>query len=128
MSRWGPVKRQKAAEMDTRYEFEKRLGTLNRRHMAMGRGYEAVVRHDGLIVMKPKRRIMRRNFPVRGLALLLIGFCAFKGFMLASLGDVTYNERVAKMANGTPVEAASAWVMQIDPLTEFMAGFIKPLI
>ena len=114
--------------MDSRYDFEKRLGALQRRHVAMGNGYTPLLRSDGLIIMKPKRRfVRRRNFPLRGLALLLLGFCAFKGFMLASLGELTYNERVAKMANGTPVEAASAWVMHIDPLTEFLAGFIEPL-
>lgn len=111
--------------MDAHTQFDKRLKTLSRKHAAMANGYTTMVRGDGLIVVKPKR--LRRNPPLRGLALLLLGFFAFKGFMLASLGELTYNERIAKLGNGTAVEQGGAWVMQIEPMTRFLAGFLEPL-
>ncbi|WP_415921249.1 hypothetical protein [Tateyamaria sp. SN6-1] len=112
--------------MDTRVDFQKRLGTLQRQHKALAQGYTTDIRNDGLIVVKPKRA-RRRGYPLKMLAMLMLGFFAFKGFMLASLGEVTYNERVSKLGNGTSVEQAGAWAMQVDPLTEFLAGFIEPL-
>ena len=123
--RWGPVVRgSKAATMDMRVDFHKRVGSLQRQHKAMANGYTTQLREDGLIVMKPKRG-RRRGFPLRALTLLFLGFFAFKGFMLASLGDVTYNERVAQLSNGSPVEQAGAWVMQGDPVTVLFAEVIK---
>ena len=112
--------------MDTQIQFNKRLKALGRKHAAMANGYTTQVRGDGLIVVKPKRRA-RRGFPLAKLLILGLGFVAFKGFMLASLGELTYNERLARMGNGTSVEQAGAWVMQIDPLTRFMAGYLEPL-
>ena len=112
--------------MDTHADFNKRLTSLRRKHVKMANGYTTRVRGDGLIVVKPNRRV-RRGFPLGKLLILALGFFVFKGFMFASLGDVTYNERVAKMGNGTTVEQAGAWMMQSDPITQFMAGFIEPL-
>ncbi len=111
--------------MNTQVSFQQRLGTLERQHKAMSHGYKSQMRSDGLIVMKPKR--VRRGFPLRALLLIVLGFFAFKSFMFASLGDITYNERVAKLGNGTGIEQAGAWAMQSDPVTVFLAGFIKPL-
>ncbi|MEL6887547.1 MAG: hypothetical protein AAFO86_02455 [Pseudomonadota bacterium] len=111
--------------MDNQVNFQKRLGTLKRQHQALANGYTTQLRDDGLIVVKPKR--VRRSFPLRTLVLVVFGFFAFKGFMLASLGEITYNERVAKLGNGTVAEQAGAWVMQSDPFTTFLAGFIDPL-
>ncbi|MEL6617536.1 MAG: hypothetical protein AAFP16_01575 [Pseudomonadota bacterium] len=115
-----------AAMVDAQIQFNKRLTSLHRKHKAMANGYTTHLRGDGLIVVKPRMRA-RRNPPVRGLVYLALGFFVFKGFMFASLGDITYNERVAKMGNGTSVEQAGAWVMQADPLTQFLAGYIEPL-
>lgn len=111
--------------METRLEFQKRLGMLRRRHRAMGNGYSMKLRGDGLIVAKPRRA--RRGFPIGSLCAIVVGFFLFKAFMFATLGEITYNERVAKLGNGTTIEQAGAWTMQSDPFTEFLAGFIEPL-
>lgn len=113
--------------VETRQSFEQRLTTLGRKHAAMGHGYITQLRGDGLIVMQPKRR-MGRGFPIRGLFTLVAGFFVFKGLMLASLGDITYNERVAKLQQGGHLEQFSSYMMQIDPVTEFAAGFLEPLV
>ncbi|MEM9871842.1 MAG: hypothetical protein AAF822_11345 [Pseudomonadota bacterium] len=109
----------------TQVDFQTRIGSLERQHKKLARGYKTEMRDDGLIVVKPKRG--QRGFPLRGLVLLIAGFFVFKGFMLASLGEVTYDERVSKLGNGTTAEQAGAWVMQSDPVTTFLAGLIEPL-
>ncbi|WP_299591913.1 hypothetical protein [uncultured Tateyamaria sp.] len=113
--------------VETRQNFEVRLTTLGRKHAAMGNGYTTKMRDDGLIVIKPKRRV-GRGFPLRGLLGLVAGFFVFKALMLASLGDITYNERVAKLQQGGQIQQAGAYLMQIDPTTRFISGFLDPLV
>ena len=105
--------------------FQNRLSHLRRKHKAMANGYSAHLQADGLIVVRPKRP--RRRYPVRAVLLIFLGFFAFKAFMLSSLGEITYNERVAKLGNGTAIEQGGAWIMQVDPVTQFLAGFMQPL-
>ena len=113
--------------LDPQAQFNKRVTTLGRKHAAMSQGYSTAVRSDGLIVVRPKRRF-GRGFPVKGLLALVFGFFVFKAIMLASLGDITYNERVAKLNQGSVLEQSGAWLMQIDPATRFISGFLEPLI
>lgn len=108
-------------------DFNKRLSVLGRKHAAMSHGFSTTMRADGLIVAKPKRT-PSRGFPIKGLLALVLGFFMFKAIMLSSLGEITYNERVAKLNQGGTVEQGGAWVMQIDPATAFLAGFLEPLI
>jgi hypothetical protein len=113
--------------VENQSHFHQRLTTLGRKHAAMSHGYDMQMRRDGLIVVSTKRASARRFFPLRGVLLLAFGFFVFKAFMLSSLGVVTYNERVAKLAQGSVIEQAGGWVMQIDPATAFMAGFLEPI-
>lgn len=113
--------------VETRQDFYNRLGTLGRKHAAMANGYTTRLQNDGLIVVRPNRRV-RRSFPFKGLVGLIAGFFVFKALMLASLGDITYNERVAKLQQGAHLEQFGSTVMQIDPVTQFIAGFIDPFV
>ncbi len=113
--------------LDSQNDFQKRLSTLGRKHAAMSNGYTTAMRSDGLIVVKPKRK-SGRGFPLRMLLCLVAGFFIFKAIMLASLGEITYNERVAKLNLGTSLERGGAMVMQLDPATEFLSGFLEPFI
>lgn len=101
-------------------QFEDRLRSLENKHRAMSRGYVTHMQSDGLIVARPKRKLMRVSG--KSLLVFLLGFLAFKGFLLANLGSPTYAERLGYLQNGTPVEKAGAVVMQIDPVTRFFAG------
>lgn len=112
--------------VETQQHFQRRLGALGRKHAAMGNGYTTKVGRDGLIIVKPKRRI-HTGFPFKGLLALVLGFFVFKAFMLASLSEITYSERVEKLQQGTHVEQAGAYLMQIDPVTRGIAGFLEPL-
>lgn len=108
-------------------QFNKRLSNLQRKHAKMTRGYSMTLRRDGLIVAKPKRSVSR-GFPAKGLLGLVFGFFVFKALVLGATGEITYNERVAKLHQGTAIEQGGAWMMQIDPVTQYLAGYIAPLV
>lgn len=112
--------------VETKEHFVKRLKHLGRKHEKMTRGYVTRVDRNGLLTVKPKRG--RGSFPIMGLFLLAGGFFAFKAFMLAAVGPVTYNERLAKLDNGTAIEQAGARVLGIDPVTRALADFAGPVI
>lgn len=112
--------------VDSQIQFDRRVERLTKKHQAMSRGYSARMRPDGLIVVKPKR--MRLAISPRGLFMFIGAFFLFKAFVLANLGAPTYQERVDSLSAGTPVEQAGAWVMQIDPASEFIASKLGPLL
>ena len=111
---------------DGRNEFASRVNKLSRRHTAMARGYTASVRGDGLIVVQPRR--IQFKMPVRGFVLLMAAFMLFKGFMLASLGDQAYYERLSVLQLGSTYEQAGAFVMGIDPVSQLVADLLKPIV
>ncbi|MFA5582053.1 MAG: hypothetical protein WDA25_08900 [Paracoccaceae bacterium] len=99
--------------------FNERLLRITQRHKALENGYTASVNHDGLIVARPRKR--RIGFPFRGLSLALVLFIAFKGFVLADLGQTAYGEQITRLAGGNLPERAGAWVMQADGATQWVA-------
>lgn len=113
--------------LETENSFHSRLRALGRKHAAMSNGVTTHIRADGLIVVQPRRR-PRRGFPLRGTVYLIAGFFAFKGFLLASMGPVTYQERVQSLADGTVIEKAGAKAMQIDPLALMISEMIGPIL
>ena len=90
----------------------------------MTHGYSTKVGKDGLIVVKPKSRRVRGGGGIKLLLLVAIGFIAFKAFALATVGPVTYNERLSKLENGTIIEKAGAKALAIDPVTEVVVGSV----
>ena len=111
--------------VNTELDFHKRLTMLGRKHAAMAKGYVMRMRPDGLIVVHLKSPGALRLFPLRGLMVLTFGFLLIKAFMLTSIGELSYNERVTKLGQGTAIEKGGAWIMQIDPATAVFAGFLK---
>lgn len=107
-------------------DFNTRLRRIDTHHARLERGYVGKVRPDGLIVLKPRRQ--RRAIPWRGLLYLVLGFAFFKAAVFAHLGGVTYEARVAQLADGRVIEQAGAAVMQPDPLTRWMAGYLAPVL
>lgn len=102
--------------------FEKRLKQITRKHDQLAKGAVRSVTSDGLIVMKP--RAYRPKFPLRFIIVLVVLGFAFKGLLLASIGNVAYAERVTGLAQGSVMDRAGAWVMQIDPATALIADFL----
>lgn len=105
--------------------FEKRLRRIVKNHQRMANGVTHKVDANGLIVARP--RIYNPKFPLRGLILLIGTAFLFKGYVLASLGDTTYTERLAGLANGTLLEQAGAWIMQPDTVTQTIAQVLTGL-
>ena len=112
--------------VETKTQFNKRLKTLGRKHAKMSGGYTTKIDRNGLIVAKPRRS--RGRLPLKGLVFLAGGFLVFKAFMLAAVGPLTYNERLAKLEGGTMIEQAGAKVLGIDPVTSALADFTGPII
>lgn len=110
----------------THLQFDQRVNNLGRKHQSMSRGYVTRMRPDGLIVARPYRTQSR--FPYKYTILFFVALFVFKGFLIASLGPETYNERVGKLENGTVVEKVGAWGMQIEPVSSFVATKIGPVL
>lgn len=111
---------------DVHQGFQTRLRSISRKRARFERGYVGKVGRDGLIVFKPRRR--RPFIPLRGLLYVVLGFVFFKAVVLAHLGAVTYEERIAQLAQGSHIEQAGALVMKPDPLTRTMARYLAPAL
>lgn len=107
-------------------QFSERLRLLERKHRAMSCGYTTTMQSDGLIVARPKRRSI--EISGRSLGLLVVGFIGFKVFLIASLGMQTYDERLARLQAGTPVEQIGAFAMQADPLSSYLAAEARQIL
>lgn len=107
-------------------QFDQRLRRLTRKHSRMARsGIVHRMGPDGLVLPYPRRRMPA--FPLRGVAILIAAAFIFKAFLYASLGGTTYDERVARLNQGSVIEQGGAWVMQADPATIWIAGQINAL-
>ncbi len=111
---------------DSHFEFDRRLRRLNRKNRAMTRGYTTRMRPDGLIVLQPRSTAPR--IQPRTIVFFLVACLAFKGFLIAAVGPVSYEQRVANLAQGTSVEKAGAWVMQIDPASQWISEKVAPYL
>lgn len=100
--------------------FDNRLRKIDRRHRQLARGYVTSVNHDGLIIAEPRR--YSRRFPWRGLLMTLIVLMAFKIFLYIQIGPATYDERVARLAQGNVAERVGAYAMTADPVTVWVAA------
>ena len=112
--------------VDAHGQFNKRLRKIGRKHQALERGYVTNLRPDGLIVAEPRRA--RVQIPVKGIALVIIAFFAFKGFLLATLGPATYDERLINLRSGTMVERGGAWAMQADRVSLLVSHYLGPIL
>lgn len=101
--------------------FAKRLKKIDKHHRKVAHGYVRLKNVDGLLIPVPDRRPMRRSFPFVGLLMTVGALTAFKGFLLAYHGPITYAENVGILASGTAVERAGAWIMSADPVTSWIA-------
>ncbi|MDG2453221.1 hypothetical protein [Thalassobium sp. R2A62] len=104
--------------------FQKRLKVIGRKHDRMARnGVVHSVNHDGLIIARARRT--KPRFPFKGLALLVLATILFKSLMLFQAGSIAYNERLDLLRGGNVAEAAGAWIMQIDPVTQWVTDQIR---
>lgn len=104
--------------------FYKRQETLRRKHMRMSQGYVTRMNKNGVIEQVPDR-----HFSGMGLRLVLrlaLVVMAFKVLAFAWLGETQYASSIDRLSQGAFYEKAGAWVMQADPVTRAVAGFMSP--
>lgn len=111
---------------ESQTQFNQRLRRLDHKHKAMARGRETVMRPDGLIMTAPLPT--RDRGQVRPVAILIVAFLLFKAILIVSVGDATYKERVQELRHGNLVEHAGAVLMQVGPVSNFLALQLRPYL
>ena len=114
---------------DSQADFDARIRSLGRKHRALEKTGSALkMRKDGLIVLKPRRAAAARGYiPIRGIAVLMLCFFAFKGYLWEALDEAGYNSRLAVLQNGTVVEQVGARLMKPDAVSLMFASAIADL-
>ncbi|MEM8730981.1 MAG: hypothetical protein AAGF79_13800 [Pseudomonadota bacterium] len=107
--------------------FDQRLRRIDRTRRKLANGYEMHVQTDGLIVARP-RRMRSIGISPRAFILFFAGLFLFKGLLIAHLGTVSYGERVLDLSQGSVIEQAGAWAMQIDPISQEVASVVAPYL
>lgn len=104
-------------------DFYGRVGRIERTYQ-MGGGFEAA----GTLGMtyynslKVRRRRMTWLLPV---VLVLGTIVAIKAAVLANIGQETYAERIAALSSGDMADRIGAYILQADPLTQYVAAQIE---
>lgn len=106
--------------------FDSRLKAIGRKRTRLAQGYVSKVGKDGLIIFRPKRR--KGGLPLRGFLYLVLGFTFFKAVIIAHLGGPLYADRLAQLAQGSLAEQVGAVVMQPDPVSQAMSGYLRPIL
>ncbi|WP_424987710.1 hypothetical protein [Microbulbifer sp. S227A] len=107
-------------------QFEQRLYRLNQKYESMTQGGSSVRQQDGLVLAGPMR--IRPRTAIRPYLMLAVLFVLFKAVLIAAAGQGTYDGRIAQLRQGNPVEHAGAVVMQADPVSQFLAHRLRPLL
>lgn len=122
----GGLKQFEATMVETHQQFGKRINNLNHKHKALANGYYTTIRNDGLVVARPRRR--DTGLPVKYILAMVVLFVLLKALMLSANGPGTYQIRLNSLSEGTAVERAGAWVLQVDPVTQALANKIGPVL
>lgn len=104
-------------------DFYDRVARFEKAH-AKGFGHEAEGTLGRSSHARPKRR--RRSVV---LPLIFTLFCAvgLKGAILYSVGAADYTSRVERLNAGEGFDRLGGWLMQVDPVTQFVADRITIL-
>lgn len=104
--------------------LNKRLRRVVRKHERMKmNGTVHKVGRDGLIHTRP--RLVKPQFPLKGLIVTLVLLVGFKAVLFAQNDSGNYEATVETLRAGTAVERVGAFVMQEDPVTSALGGYIK---
>ena len=104
--------------------LNKRLERVVRKHDRMRRqGVVHRVGRDGLIRSRP--RLIRPRFPLKGAFIVLALIVLFKALLLAKIGEGNYALKVQDLRTGNVVEQAGAVILQEEPLTLALGGYLK---
>lgn len=91
---------------------------------AEGYGFEA----PGTVGLSHYTRTQRRRMSIIGpLCVAILMTLALKGFIHFKVGAATYQARVETLQAGQGFDKLGAWLMQADPATLWVSGFITDL-
>lgn len=107
-------------------DFDARMARIVRQHQRLSKGYVTKVTRDGLIVARPRRRVVP-FMPWRSVLGLLVVGMVLKVMMFIHLGAEAYEDRVARLAAGSQIEQAGAYILQADPATLWLAAKVDEL-
>lgn len=109
---------------DPQYQqFRGRLARLDRMHRR-GQGFEA----PGTLGRSYYTRATSRRIPLwRSLGVMAMAVLVIKALILAQIGALDYNERLARASGDSWVQQTAVYIMQIDPITEWMATEMRKL-
>ncbi|WP_049642360.1 hypothetical protein [Candidatus Rhodobacter oscarellae] len=80
--------------------------------------------HDGieLVRVRPQKR---RELPIRQFFLFALAVLSFKVFLFLNMGGAAYGAKVEEFAQGNTVERAAAWLMPLDPGSEWVVNWLQ---
>ena len=102
--------------------FDQRLRALEQKHHPKQR-VEKRISEDGLVVEVAKQD-RRRLIPYKSIGLAIVVFVLLKSFLFAELGEPEYLNRIASLQQGQAVEVAAAFLLDADPATRAIGGFL----
>ena len=102
--------------------FDQRIKQIERKRSRLAKGSVKRMTSDGLIVERP--RLLAPRLPWRSLVILALVALLLKAGFVATEGTAAYQARVTALSQGGPVNQAGAWVLQVDPVTRFVADAI----
>ncbi len=103
--------------------LDKRLHKIVRTHDRMRRnGVVRRVGRDGLI--RSRARLVRPRFPIKGALIIVALLIAFKALLFAQMGAGNYALKVDSLRSGSMVEQAGAVIMQEEPVTVALGGYL----
>ena len=92
--------------------------------------YMTLVDKNGLIqvVPRPTKARTLSLAPFKLIAVFVVLVTVFKAMALLNVGMIGYEEELAVLASGNFAEQASAFVLQIDPVTQAVASNVSALL
>ena len=101
-----------------------RLRRVVRKHAKMRRnGVVYRVGRDGLIRARPS--LIRPQMPLQGVAIIFGLLILFKSVMFAQIGAGNYAAKIDALRSGTTFERAGAVLLQEEPVTIAVGGYLK---
>ncbi|WP_172961005.1 hypothetical protein [Oceaniglobus roseus] len=107
--------------------FARRSRRIIRNNRLVARSADVHIGPDGLMTVRPRRRAPSFD-ALKGILIVLAVLFTMKSIMLASAGNLAYQERVNALRDGSAVERVGAFVMQADPLTRQLASGLGALM
>ena len=108
---------------DALHSYNRRQEAIRRKHERMAKGYVTKLHKNGTYVQVPDSKVGGTSF--RMILWAAAAFVLFKGFVLAWLGQASYEAHLDTLSHGSLYEQVGAWFMQVDPVTAQLSGFLS---